>query len=113
MIIILKNIYTHLAMSTFSLFDASSTYSILTKHWLRCQNYIVELSHTIYSYECINVIYILYVNLVKLSFDPITNTVIFINRYKIIFKKDLTLDFLLVIMILASTVANYARMAQW
>ncbi|VDN48078.1 protein of unknown function [Petrocella atlantisensis] len=40
--------------------------------WLRCQNYIVELSHTIYSYECINVIYILYVNLVKLSFDPVT-----------------------------------------
>ena len=40
--------------------------------WLRCQNYIVELSHTIYSYESINVIYILYVNLVKLSFDPLT-----------------------------------------
>jgi hypothetical protein len=39
---------------------------------LKCQNYIVEFSHTIYSYECINVSYILYVNLVKLSFDPLT-----------------------------------------
>jgi len=33
---------------------------------------LVELSYTICSCECIKVIYILYVNLVKLSFDPLT-----------------------------------------
>jgi hypothetical protein len=50
----------------------TDTEKVYLYKWLRCQNYIVELSHTIYSYECINVIYILYVNLVKLSFDPLT-----------------------------------------
>jgi len=43
--------------------------------WLRLQHYIVELSHRIYSYGCFNVIYIFYVNLAKLSFDPLTMTV--------------------------------------
>jgi len=38
---------------------------------VKMSNYKVELLHTIYSCERINVIYILYVNLVNLSFDPL------------------------------------------